>query len=109
MWNRIKILLLCVNEVSRSVLCSWEYLERAGWMTSSKERTAAVACEKHPPENKSFCFITHYVVIQVTSSREQPDHLEMNILDAETLASVGTYSRYKKGVCKTSIYPIMVT
>jgi hypothetical protein len=51
MWNRIKILLLFVNEVSRSVLFSWEYLEK-GWMDDfGKERIAALACGEHPPEN----------------------------------------------------------
>jgi hypothetical protein len=83
MWNRIKILLLCVNELSRSVLRSWEFLERAGWMTLGKERTGAVVCEEEPPESISFCFITQHVPIRVTSSREHPRHPEMNLSDAE--------------------------
>jgi hypothetical protein len=83
MWNRIKILLLCVNEVSHSVLCSWEYLERAGWMTLGKERTAAVACGEHPPESISFCFITQHVAILVSTSREHPHLPEMNLSEAD--------------------------
>jgi hypothetical protein len=52
-WNRIKILLRRVNEVSHFVLCACEYLERDGWLGVMSEHSSGVREIPPPPPAES--------------------------------------------------------